>query len=307
MIAQVRSRSTGRERFVLLEARSGQVGQTKSVRADGWDAVGSSLILDLVAYRAAKRVGSLICWDGGTLGELRGRRENRAKSGLAGGIRGPAGAFNRGCRRRMLRGIGRVRLDAGPPLFGAVTYPGRDGCWPSAEVAKRDLRALLKRLQRDYPQCGGVWRLGFQKRGAPHFHLLLWGIPFLSRDKLMFHWAGCATVPADLTESERNDWWGHGCDVERARSSRSAGGYAASYCGSTDAEPGPMFCGRRWGWFNAPAIPWATARVYSVEVAATFYNVRRAMAHLSHRRRLPGRSAGITVFCGHPDQLVRLL
>lgn len=290
----------------MNSARSDPGGQVGNLRADGSGALGASLRLDLVAYRAAKRVGSLICWDGGTLGELKGRRESRAKT-VFGGIRGPAGAFNRGCRRRMLRGIGRVRLDAGRPLFVGVTYPGRDGSWPSAEVAKRDLRALLKRLQRDYPQLAGVWRLQFQKRGAPHFHLLLWGVSFVSWEKFASHWLACATVPADLTELERMTWWRRCCRVERARSARSAGGYAASYCGSTDAEPGPLFCGRRWGWFNAPAIPWATARMYSVEVASTFYNVRRAMAHLSHRRRLPGRSAGITVFCGHPDQLVRLL
>jgi hypothetical protein len=38
---------------------------------------------------------------------------------------------------------------------------------------KRHLEALKKRLMRRFPDIRGIWFLEFQRRGAPHFHLLI--------------------------------------------------------------------------------------------------------------------------------------
>lgn len=60
-----------------------------------------------------------------------------------------------------------------------LTYPSD---FPDAFTAKSHLRAFLKRLFRKFPRIGVLWRLEFQKRGAPHFHLLIQGVfafPFL--------------------------------------------------------------------------------------------------------------------------------
>jgi hypothetical protein len=35
------------------------------------------------------------------------------------------------------------------------------------------LKALRRRLQREFGEFAGFWRMGIQKRGAFHFHLLL--------------------------------------------------------------------------------------------------------------------------------------
>ena len=60
------------------------------------------------------------------------------------------------------------------PFMLTLTYPGEfstdDRQW------KADLRAWFARLKRQYPHVAAVWKLEFQKRGAPHFHLFLWGI-----------------------------------------------------------------------------------------------------------------------------------
>jgi hypothetical protein len=56
--------------------------------------------------------------------------------------------------------------------FVTLTYPelyAED--W---RVWKRDLEAFLKRIQRKYDyMVGCCWRVEFQKRGAPHFHLIM--------------------------------------------------------------------------------------------------------------------------------------
>ena len=53
----------------------------------------------------------------------------------------------------------------------SLTYPHE---YPEdPEVCKNHLKALRKRLQREYESFAAFWRLGIQKRGAWHFHLLL--------------------------------------------------------------------------------------------------------------------------------------
>ncbi len=37
---------------------------------------------------------------------------------------------------------------------------------------KRDIRLLKESLQREYQDIAWTWRLGFQKRNAPHVHFL---------------------------------------------------------------------------------------------------------------------------------------
>ena len=41
------------------------------------------------------------------------------------------------------------------------------------EVCKNHLKALRKRLQRMFGDFAAFWRMGIQRRGAWHFHLLL--------------------------------------------------------------------------------------------------------------------------------------
>ena len=52
-----------------------------------------------------------------------------------------------------------------------VSYPSEfpmDG-----KKVKRDIRLLKESLQREYPGIAWTWRLGFQRRNAPHVHFLM--------------------------------------------------------------------------------------------------------------------------------------
>jgi hypothetical protein len=56
-------------------------------------------------------------------------------------------------------------------FFVTLTYPRE---YPEdPEVCKRHLKALRKRLQREFEPFAAFWRMGIQRRGAWHFHLLL--------------------------------------------------------------------------------------------------------------------------------------
>lgn len=58
------------------------------------------------------------------------------------------------------------------PYFITLTYPKK---YPKErEEYKSDLDTFLKRLKRSYGNLEYLWRLEAQRRGAPHYHLLVY-------------------------------------------------------------------------------------------------------------------------------------
>jgi hypothetical protein len=98
--------------------------------------------------------------------------------------RGTIQEFSNASRRRMMHFLAKVVLvDDNLPLFGTTTYP--DMFPGDGEKFKRDIRTLIERLKRRFPEIGLLWRLEFKVRRsglnvgkvAPHFHWLLWNVP----------------------------------------------------------------------------------------------------------------------------------
>lgn len=61
------------------------------------------------------------------------------------------------------------------PAMVTLTYPGLwEEVAPNGAVVKKHLRAFFERFRRAWGESWcGVWKLEFQRRGAPHFHLLM--------------------------------------------------------------------------------------------------------------------------------------
>lgn len=88
--------------------------------------------------------------------------------------------WSRESRARMIRTL--AELDYSPimgtherPAMITLTYPGD---WlavaPDGKTVKKHLTSLFKRFARAWGRdWAGVWKLEFQARGAPHFHLLM--------------------------------------------------------------------------------------------------------------------------------------
>jgi len=91
--------------------------------------------------------------------------------------RGEIWEFSDSSARRLLtvcNAVDRQALSPDRMVFLTLTYPS---VWPSPGVAgqtwKRQHRAFVKRLEREYGECGILTKLEPQKRGAPHFHMLV--------------------------------------------------------------------------------------------------------------------------------------
>jgi len=172
-------------------------------------------------------------------------------------------------------------------LFVTLTYPGRyPGNWP---IWKRQLDTMAKRLRRKFPAFAAVWKLEPQRRGAPHFHLLVVGVPFLATAWLSQAWY-------DVVGSQDERHLNAGTNVQLARSHRGVVSYAAKYTAKRQELPAEWQdgVGRWWGVCNRKGIGivWKWAPLSQPQYWQACRVVRRVIAHRSRAAdRAPPRIA----------------
>lgn len=194
--------------------------------------------------------GKVDCWIGGSLVTVSVPHVRRR---VGGGLRGRCGPFSKASRRRLMRRMATIRDDA-TAVFVTLTYPAE---YPADwHTWKRHLDTFLKRLERKRPEAGVVWKLEPQARGAPHFHLLIFGASYA----LLRWWVAQAWF--EVVGSGDGRHLRAGTRVERLRSARGARAYAAKYLGKLpDVLPEGVDweeVGRWWGIRRPENIPWAT-------------------------------------------------
>ena len=228
-----------------------------------------------------------------------------ARRGRSGGIRGKVKGFSGASRRNLLRRFASVNRTAFRAFKGRVvcvtlTYPHE---WPEdPEACKKHLKALRKRIERRFGHYfAAFWRLGIQKRGAWHFHLLLFVPPCFG------------PVPA-LRRFVASSWYevcgrvseGHllaGTRVEEVRTWRRATSYAERYVAKREEFPEGTETGRVWGVWSEELLPvrWETVRVSREDA----YRIRRVYRKLA-KMKGTGPLRRLTVFVRH-ENVLRLL
>lgn len=195
---------------------------------------------------------------------------------------------------------------AAVPAMVTLTYPGD---WltvaPNAAACRRHLDLLKKRFTRAWGRkLVGVWKREFQRRGAPHWHLLMVpphgevdGLGFsrwLSRE-----WAAIVAHP-DPEERRRHLLAGTGVDYAegvKARDPRSIGVYFAKHGAFADKEyqnhaPQEWLdveggsVGRFWGVWGLQRATAGTL-VHPEEARAAVRTMRRWSRANSYEARVP--------------------
>lgn len=137
-----------------------------------------------------------------------------------------------------------------------LTYPKT---WPaSPSVWKGHLRAFYERLRRTryFEEHSSIWVLEFQKRGAPHFHLLMSG------------WVSKAWVSTSWAEITGGD--SSACSrCEQIRNIEAGGKYIGKYLSKSLEDGGASLegVGRWWGVRSAKIFSTASQRLPTVEAA----------------------------------------
>ncbi len=147
-------------------------------------------------------------------------------------------------------------------------------CQVSGEIVKnKHLKALRKRMTRFFKKFGvesdswgALWFFEFQTRGAPHIHILPWGVsavdldlfrPYLSRS-----WADIVAHP-DPDEYQKHLNAGTGVEAYR----EDHFGYALKYAAKMKQKTVPdgwASVGRFWGVWNDPCEAPLTRSFYAV-------------------------------------------
>lgn len=228
-------------------------------------------------------------------GEREGREEKEGNRQKRGAIAG----FTAKSRNRLIRTVSAVRRDC-LPVFVTLTFPAN---YPVIEKAKKHLDNLIKRLARKFPMVAGVWKLEPQKRGAPHFHLLVWGVEYAD----LVEFVPLAWYQVVQSDDPNHLAWHRGelgnehC-VQQIKTLGGISWYINKYMSK---EVGAEFnWGRWWGVFFRDRLP--LGELVNVEVtekqAVQFIRYMRRFARIKSRDY-----KSLTIICNADTWVNRLL
>lgn len=175
--------------------------------------------------------------------------------------RGSIKRFTVASRRRLIELTARLSVSGVRTVFLTLTFAGT----PTAEQAKAAFKRFRMRLDRKYPKWSAVWRMEFQERGAIHFHLICFRLPFIAQAALQNLWQGCTREALSIVHIELI-----------SGGARQVMGYVSKYVAkldrresftSLDKAPYPHDeredsddPGRFWGTINRSKLPYAVRR-----------------------------------------------
>ena len=213
---------------------------------------------------------------------------------IGGGVRGSIQGFSSDSRRRLMCVIASIRRDVELPSFVTLTYPNK---FPSPAESKRHLKMFIQRLKRAFPSASAIWKLEPQERGAPHYHLLVWGVSH--HDLFSFVVNAWYEIAGN---GDQNHLFFHlgllkdskPC-VSQVRSWRGVWSYASKYLGKSFSVAGwdNLYTGRFWGYINQELIPFGER----CQIELSSHNVFHIMRY---QKRFSGRRVfkkGYTLFC----------
>lgn len=240
---------------------------------------------------SSAHICTLTTYRGGSYAHLSPGKGRSHRGG--GGPRGEITEFSRASRRRLLRKLNSIDRDNAPlPFFVTLTY---HETWPEdARGWKNQLRTLRERLLRRYGKFSAFWRLEFQKRGAPHFHLLLFldpyeVVPYVGPPKVQRRAAelrlrnNISWAWNEIVDPSNQIHLDAGTRVETPRSWKGVNAYAAKYMGKLETlAVGVQSPGRFWGvWYSdlLPIVPVSTGIALR-----DFFKVRRVLRRYGRMR-----------------------
>src|ERR1035437_8207314 len=185
----------------------------------------------------------------------------KPNTGNKGGKRGVVTCYSDASRRNTMKFIATIRRDA-VGFTVALTLPGDFESLP-VETVHECFKTICDRFTASglFPGVAFIWKRELQKRGALHYHLLVFGIEDEALRNAFQFWMAtqwnelvCVNV-TDTGKAQHLCWHLHGRNMEKVRGSIAS--YFAKYVGK-DVEAGVVVIpGRWWGKVNQKALPLA--------------------------------------------------
>ncbi len=226
----------------------------------------------------------------------------------AGCVRGEIMGFSDDSRRRLQIKLSQMDFRV-PTLLVTLTWHYDWGDW---EDWKTSYRAWKKRLDRRWGWLvrGGVWRLEFQRRGAPHYHLLLFltekisvSLLRLFREWVSRSWSDVLYRGKDAAHLAAGTNVRQTYNTEPGRVGALMR-YLCKYLAKVDSEDEMsrkgQKTGRMWGTFGD--VPSVTVATIEVDEAAYQQMLERIRAYGEERgsrylASMSDRQNGFLIFC----------
>lgn len=195
--------------------------------------------------------------------------------------------FSKRSKTRLHRLLERINHPRSP-IFITLTYQRFDGDW---KETKSHLAKFYKRLRRLDSKLSSIWRLEFQARGTPHYHLVLWP----SSDETERDFLASQVVSTAWCESTNQTTRAaktYACEVTTPRSNEAVFRYLVGHHLKEDQIRQDLSSGRYWGVVGRDYLlgldPIRTVRV-SDSVADAF---RRLC--VKYLERVPNKGRGVS-------------
>lgn len=208
--------------------------------------------------------------------------------GNPGGKRGKVITLSDASRRNLMLCLAKLKRDA-QAFTMALTLPGDVQFLTSAKVHQA-FKTLCNRLtaSRLFPSVGFVWKRELQRRGALHYHLLIYGLVHEETRTAFQRWIARSwndLVCDGLSEQEKRKhlrWHLHAKNMEAVH--HNIASYFAKYLGKPLETVIEEIPGRWWGKVNGKRLPVS-------EVAEKHLSAREAVhAHRLARKLLRKRA-----------------
>jgi len=227
--------------------------------------------------------------------------------------RGQITGFSKQSRRRVLRLVSTLRRTVAP-VFVTLTYPDLFPADP--RTWKIQLDNLFKRLVRSWPGAVVIWRMEAKPRQtgvntgkiAPHFHLLVYGVPYLA----LLTWIPRSWYEVVGSGDPRH--FNAGTRVEQVRKVEGVLYYTSKYICKAENYPLPGW-GRFWGIVGRKPDKQGTGGLKAIQgdveleeldektAMMVLRYMRRRGSELWHkgryigRRKVPGWGTKYTLIC----------
>jgi len=179
----------------------------------------------------------------------------KPRQNTGGGKRGIIRTFSRASRRRLMRFMTRLKVRKIRATFITLTFKEI----VSNERAKKVFKRFVMRVKRAYENVSAVWRMEPQERGAIHFHMLCFNMPFWQQKDLQRTWEDCTEEDMSIVH------------IRLVHGARSVMAYISKYIAKVDNRTPTSLddgsyqhegekesrAGRFWGYINKELLPLA--------------------------------------------------
>ncbi len=244
--------------------------------------------------------GILVYHQGGNFTQLKAPSSYKPEH-RGGGQRGKIQEFSRASRRRMMGMVNSINYSKiSLPYFVTLTYHHD---WPEDPGERKEqVKGLKKRIERVWGSVSYIYRQEHQRRGAPHFHLLLWlhapeqhiqhpGQRLMRLQNNISWWWNEIADPGNMKHLDA------GTNVSSCRNLRHLNGYLSKYVAKVETlAAGIGAAGKSWGISDPcqrgcdPGCKksdhgWLPVEPVMVKIEAhEFIALRRILRHLSRQR-----------------------